>query len=384
VVPIESGEWYEASAVGRVRGGAGSVSIRLSWYESGDGSGSQIDQQEGNVSAGAEWATLSDGPAQAPSGANSVRVRLVVHPDGPVSACFDDATFTTAEPPSSEDEPTAVPTTGQQPATNTLVTPRPSATSGARTGSSTAVAAATRPVLLFAPEQPGALRFSEVMSDPTESGRDADFEWVELANLSDQPVDLAGWKLGDSTKQQTLPSAAVPAHGYVVIAGPSAGLPIGVLVVVSPGGAIGNGLGNDGDQLILTAPNGEIGDEISYGSNTKTFDPAPPAPPAGQTLGIREPASDPASENWDITQDPTPGEANVFPPEPQSTVAGQKTAGPPQAEQDESVVVDGAGGGGPSAPWVVLMGLAGISAGVVGMRFGPRVTAHVRRRLGSR
>ncbi len=377
VIQVDEGDWYEATAFGRVAG-PGAVSIRVSWYASSDGSGSQMDQAESNVSSGSGWANLATGAIQAPIGSNSARVRLVLRPDGSATGCFDDARFDGTEPAPVAARATAVPGSPDQPAATQPNANRPAIGATERpVGPGPNVA--PLPVLTFAAGGPGAIRISEIMSDPDPAGRDAAYEWVELVNISAEPVDLAGWKLGDGSEQQTLSAFVVPASGYVVIGGASAILRAGVVVLASPGGEVGNGLGNDGDQVILIAPNGEVADEMSYGTNTKIFDPAPKAPGKGATIGVRDPAADPASENWGLTLRPTPGEPNAFPAPAKSTVVGGKTANPGVDDSDGSRV-ESASGGGPGAPWMVLMGAAGISAGVIGVKYGPRLRAVIKRR----
>jgi hypothetical protein len=222
------------------------------------------------------------------------------------------------------------------------------------------------------------LRISEIMSDPAEPGRDAAFEWVELVNYGTEAIDLAGWKLGDGTREQALGSLVVPSGGYAVVAGASAGLPAGIARIATDSGEIGNGLGNDGDTVRLAAPDGTVVDELSYGDDGSVFEPAPGAAGPGDTLGLIDIAADPASENWAVTLRPTPGEPNVFPAETVSTVAGASTAAPAGGSAPGEVRVpvfseSEDGGGGSTASWMVLGGLLGLSAGVAGLKFGPRL-----------
>jgi hypothetical protein len=155
-------------------------------------------------------------------------------------------------------------------------------------------------------------RLSEIMSDPDETGADGTFEWIELMNTSTTTLDTAAWRIGDGKELDTLPAQVVAPGEYVVVGGRSATLPDGVLVVRVADGQIGGGLNNSGDIVRLVSPDGTEADAISYGDNTSVFEPAPPAPGVGGTLGARVVESDPDSANWDLTERPTPGEANVF------------------------------------------------------------------------
>jgi hypothetical protein len=46
----------------------------------------------------------------------------------------------------------------------------------------------------------GHLVISEVFYDASQTGTDSHYEWVEVFNPTDAPVDLAGWRLRDNTE----------------------------------------------------------------------------------------------------------------------------------------------------------------------------------------
>ncbi len=221
------------------------------------------------------------------------------------------------------------------------------------------------------------MRFSEFVSDPEEDGRDAAFEWVELVNASDVPVDAGGWAIEDGAAHDALPAFVVPAGGYLVVAGRLAEIAEGVLVARPADGEIGNGLGNNGDLLRLLAPDGTVADELSYGDRDDVFDPAPAAPGRGQSLGTDAADDLPAAESWRITGAVTPGRPNVFPAAtaktPADTSTGE-TGGPSstgsEAPGTEAVASDD---GSPLAAWVVLGGLGGLSVGVAAAALAPRI-----------
>jgi len=141
-------------------------------------------------------------------------------------------------------------------------------------------------------------------------------------NVGDAPLDSAGWRIGDGSHWDVLPSVEIPAGGYVVVAGKSATVSATLVLRVGDG-EIADGIRNGGDCLRLLAPNGEEVDAVSFGDDTSVFEPSPPAPPAGATLGTRAGLAEPAAENWDITGRPTPGEPNVFPDRPGPTTKPQ-------------------------------------------------------------
>jgi len=375
VVGVEGGSWYSGTAMARLQGG-GNASIRVSWYGSEDGSGSQIAAPEGTVSSSQAWSPIAMGPVQAPPGARSARFRLTLQPTGSVTACFDDAVLRQVEaPPPEPDTPATTPGPTQAPQSGST----PTRTATARPGTALAPGAAGAGAAPAGPAGALTLRITEIMSDPVEPGRDAAFEWVELANVGSEPVDLQGWRLGDGTRAQTLPALVIGPGEFAVVAGGAVALGPAVPGIRPEGGEIGNGLGNSGDVVRLFAPDGSLVDEVSFGDDDSVFDPAPPAPGAGETLGLIDVAADAASENWAITLRPTPGEANLFPPKPVSTVAGAATAGPPAAREDDDrpSVTGGPPGGedGSSAPWIVMGGLIGLSLGVAGLKLGPGLRA---------
>jgi hypothetical protein len=110
--------------------------LRISWYTSGDGSGSaftSIDSALELAEPAPGFRLLSTGPVQAPPGVHSARARILLRPVGAIGATIyiDDASFHAATPPPA---PTSTATTTPSPtrtpaATRTsTVTRTPSAT----------------------------------------------------------------------------------------------------------------------------------------------------------------------------------------------------------------------------------------------------------------
>jgi len=366
--PADEGRRYVASAVGRIADGSGEVFLRLSWYTSEDGSGTTIEQSDSPPSGSAEW-TRFEISSDAPPGAHSVRVRLMLRPSGPVTAAFDATSLTDL---------------GVRPPETTTASPVPTEATTLPAGSapSSPALAPVRHDSLGSPSVIAGmgLRLSELLSDPDETGRDSPFEWVELVNEGSDSVDLGGWQLGDAKEMDLLPALLVPPGGYVVAAGKSAPSIPGVAIARIPDGEIGAGLNNAGDTLRLVAPDGTEVDALSYGDDTSVFEPPPPAPLAGQTLGVRVPGADPSSDNWALTDRPSPGAPNTFPPSmPRATretpKSGDGTTFPAPAAQD--------GGKSPSAlPWVALglasgAGMMGI--GLAGKRAWPGIKQRMKR-----
>lgn len=358
VVPVVAGHWYLATGYTNVSG-PGEAFLRLSWYASDDGSGSSIEQADSGVSVASAWTEVSTGPVQAPGGTGSVRVRLMLRPDGSdaASAAFDNVSLEETDAPVLTPPSVAPPADGAEstvpPAAGTATPARTTSTRGANP-TAVGVATGASPITSISPL---GFRLSEIMSDPQESGQDGAFEWVELINTNEIALDTAGWHLGDGKEMDLLPAQAVPPGGYVVIAGRSAQLPDGLLVVRVTDGNIGGGLGNTGDVVKLAAPDGTEADSVSYGDDSSVFEPAPRAPSAGTTLGVRVPTSDPDASNWDLTDHPTPGEANVFATThvlPNPFVKAEATPVPVSTPVTRATVTQLTGSGSNRLVWVMI------------------------------
>ncbi|KAA0231990.1 hypothetical protein EDM76_10530 [bacterium] len=360
-VRVRPGAWYRSTAMGRMSVGSGEVFLRLTWYESEDGSGTAIDSADSETAPGRNWALLSV-TARAPAGANSVRVRLMLRPGGHCMAAFDAVEL--AETAPQGPEATLTPT-----ATATVANP---ATAGAPSPTRGTFAQEGGPaggrVAGAVSGSPGAMpvRISEIMSDPPEPGRDSAYEWVELVNAGVEAVDLGGWRIGDANSLDTLPAYILGAGSYVVVAGKSAGLPASIVVLRVVDGEIGSGLNNTGDRVRLLGPDSEAVDTISYGDDTTVFEPPPPAPGTGKTIGVLDPAANRSEMNWALTDRPSPGEPNVF--GAQTVHTGTETVSPrgEGASATPGTAAAGAavdverGNGSSAVPWVLLGGMAGV------------------------
>ena len=130
------------------------------------------------------------------------------------------------------------------------------------------------------------LRITEVMSNPPESGADGDHEWVELMNTGQTPASLAGISLRDRRMGNVLPPYTVDAGAVVVIAAPGVLVPEGV-PLIRLRRAIGNGLGNAGDRIVLVAADGREIDAAAYGEDVEDGEQPLPAPGPGQSIERR-------------------------------------------------------------------------------------------------
>lgn len=343
-VTVEGGEWYEASAWARILSGEGEPFLRIAWYASGDGSGRQLSTVTGEQTGSGQWGRVTVGPAQAPAGARSAVLRLMLQPASAetVVVGFDEASFGMGEAPTPTPATTPTMTPTPTPTPTSTVTPTPTAApthsptplpTPAATPTSApepapapttappraaASAGTPAPTATSVAAGPPALRLSEVLANPVEPGVDGSYEWVELVNTASVAVSTAGWQIGDATSLDPLPAVEVPPGGYVVIAAAMAVLPVNVPVARTPDGTIGNGLNNAGDVVRLVSPAGEVVDAVSFGENRSVLDSPPPAAPAGATLGTRFAGRPDVPGLWGVTLRPSPGAPNTF-PEPTAT-----------------------------------------------------------------
>lgn len=101
-VAVQGGAYYAAAMQAIAGPEAESVFVRISWYGSADGSGQAIssaDSLEADTASGQGFSLLATGPVQAPPGAQSAKVRLMLRPlsESPAVAYFDAVTFFTSQ-----------------------------------------------------------------------------------------------------------------------------------------------------------------------------------------------------------------------------------------------------------------------------------------------
>ncbi len=90
-------------------------------------------------------------------------------------------------------------------------------------------------------------------------GSDTDYEWFELVNTGDAALTLSGWRIADNSSQDVIPDLTIAGHGFVIVAS-SPLFHVNYQTVPAPvvflNSAIGNGLGNSGDRLLLSNASG--------------------------------------------------------------------------------------------------------------------------------
>ncbi|RLT36147.1 MAG: hypothetical protein DWI59_00965 [Chloroflexi bacterium] len=366
--------WYAASVRLRLQGEASAGWLRIAWYTSIDGSGTQtavVDSPLLLVTH--ETREVRLGPVAVPEGVRSARVRIMLRPKGTAAASIlvDDVQFaTTAAPSAPVAAAVVVPTPaaprvprvvaspaprvqaspprattptddGAQPAASEVDEPaddalpgqpaagpaspgsgaaRPAA-SGARAPNRSLLPSAGAAPPTFAPSM---LRISELLPDPVQPGNDAEYEWIEIANLGDQPAGLVGLYLADNAGAIELPAVTLRPGGVLVVAGARAQVP--EESAFWPVGGISNGLGNGGDRLVLFRADGAMLDALSYGSDATYDRPPLPAPPSGRSL-VRNFADDGSLLSVEVAASPSPGVLTGATPPRNPNAAASDAAG---------------------------------------------------------
>ena len=107
----------------------------------------------------------------------------------------------------------------------------------------------------------------EIMVDPSPQIGLPNNEWIELKNISAAPINLQGWRIGDSGGQSgPMPSFILAPNSFVIVCTGSA---------VAALSAFGNtisvtsfpSLDNDGESLLLKTPTDQIIHAINYSSS---------------------------------------------------------------------------------------------------------------------
>ena len=309
-VTVEPGRWYALSAWLASDGAARAAYLRVSWYPSGDASGSALttdDSPEG-IAGAAPYRLLTTGPVQAPADAHSARLRMMLAPSSAAAASItvDDVGWAQVPPPVATPTPEVAVAAGQEQAASD---PDPAAAVRARRGSRSSHS--DLPSLIAGVPSNATIVINEVLYDADGAAADSDLEWVELYNASDAPVDIGGWAFVDARSGDVLPPLVVPAHGLAIVAATAAFRQAwpeyrGALAVI--GGRIGNGLGNEGDALYLLDPAGRAIDAVSWGDNAFALNPAMDDVPEGHSIERNPAGRDTgAASDWIDNERPSPG-----------------------------------------------------------------------------
>ncbi len=301
-----SGHFYLAAA------GVGNPQMQIVWQTA---SGQVIATASLADCPPGAWCSYSTA-GQAPANASAAIVRARAYVRDPyISAYVDDTNFIQTAPPMTH-TPTATLSATRSATPARTVTRTPTATRPpAPTASRTPTASPTETATTTPTTTPsGAILISEVEYDRNHRDVEANYEWFELHNPSVVPVTLSGWTVRDNTAADASPDMTVGPGSFVVIAAWRArfmeNYPSFSGALVELGQAIGNGLANSGDRLVLSDGSGRIVDSLSYGDDTTCFDPAIAAVTAkGHSLERQPSGQNTHSANdWHDQARPSPGE----------------------------------------------------------------------------
>ncbi len=165
------------------------------------------------------------------------------------------------------------------------------------------------------PAPPARILINEVEYHPHRTDLEAYYEWLELHNASGITATLSGWTISDNVSSDKIPDLVLGPGQFVVVAARRAGFlenyPGYSAALVELGQAIGNGLANTGDRLILRDRSGQIVDALSYGADVTVFSPAVPTVTSKGSSLERRPAGQDTDSAGDFqTHDqPSPGRA---------------------------------------------------------------------------
>lgn len=167
---------------------------------------------------------------------------------------------------------------------------------------------------------------NEIQYNPPQSGSEYGYEWFELYNTRDYPLSLIGWSISDNYGNDSISSVNISSHGFLVVAASSGfyeNFPdyTGFIVLVEDG-RMGNGLGNEGEILIIKDSEDNVIDELSYGDNDSITSPPMNKVAEGHSMERR-----PAGSTFIDNSEPTPG-AGLPPPAPTSQPTPSASPGP--------------------------------------------------------
>ena len=133
----------------------------------------------------------------------------------------------------------------------------------------------------------GKVIFNEISPNNKESG-----DWVELFNLSEEPISLNGWIFRDTRHSFNLPNATIPAKGYLVLSADTVAFKSAFPKVKNIIGNFDFGISKKNEILRIFANNGALIDSVFYDLNDmdSTF-----------TLSLPFPSMENSDEqNWSI------------------------------------------------------------------------------------
>ena len=151
----------------------------------------------------------------------------------------------------------------------------------------------------------------EIMADPSPQVGLPNNEWIELKNISANPINLQGWRIGDAGSQSgAFPNFILMPDSFVIVCSSSA-LPF--MSTLSTAIPVSNfpSLDNGGDQLYLKSATGKTIHAVSYSDNWYQNELKKDGGWSLEMIDTRSPCA--MSSNWKASTDlkgGTPGKKN--------------------------------------------------------------------------
>ncbi len=226
----------------------------------------------------------------------------------------------------------------------------------------------------------GRIYLSEALIHPLANEPAA--EWIELYNPETYPVTLGGLKIGDEETRgggegmYVFPSGAQIAPGQALIVAVQGAVfsstwgfapdyelndTLSGIPTLEKDSAWATGslnLSNGGDEILLLDRDDTLLDALSWGNSAFAFNPAAPAPDAGESLERYPPAVDTdTAADWRLREIPDPGRVDLTPPTatpvPSETPTPTATPLPADHLLISEVLYDAAGAE-PAGEWIEL------------------------------
>jgi phosphatidylserine/phosphatidylglycerophosphate/cardiolipin synthase-like enzyme len=167
------------------------------------------------------------------------------------------------------------------------------------------------------------------------------YEWIELYNPTNESINLSGWKIADNYVEDSLEgnydhgngTMIIPPYGYGFITDHGTkfynnfSIPNETIKLYVDDAAIGNGLGNSGDKIVLKDNQSKIVDEIEWIINYSEIQGSPASSVAeGNSLSrYKHTDTNDSSEDFYEGIIPTPGYENIFIEEGETKITCEKT-----------------------------------------------------------
>ena len=162
----------------------------------------------------------------------------------------------------------------------------------------------------FYTSQPNDIIINEIMADADPAVGLPAAEFIELYNQSEFPVDLTGWTFSDATATQSFPTIILQPDSFLIVCDDANSVQFSGLGNVA-GLASFPSLNNDGDDLSLKNPEGNVINAVSYDLSWYQDENKSDG---GWTLELIDPNSPcQAMNNWTASQSVeggTPGKVN--------------------------------------------------------------------------